>query len=129
MHTALDDVPDMFYDVHVRRGGWPVEDIDVVVGQPPPRVPACVLPVIILLENDMLEVQTVIVQASQEGLLEDGAVLVRLHAPLDAVETPDAEPGDATPDHNVAAAVLHRLRDIPRKELLSRIAPAVLPPI
>lgn len=46
------------------------------------------LVIIVLLENEGAWVEMVILKCTQEGLLENGAVLLRVHDPIDVVKSP-----------------------------------------
>lgn len=76
------------------------------------------LAIIVLLENEGVWVEMVIVKHIQEGLLENGAVLLHVHDPLDAVKSPNTLQGDAAPDHDTSSFALHLLLHIPVQELL-----------
>jgi hypothetical protein len=64
LNLSAQKVPGMFYDAHVRRIWGPRESFVQIFGNPGTCNSGCVLWVIVLLENNVQHIKTLVLQGS-----------------------------------------------------------------
>ena len=76
----------MLNDVHVRGRRGPGDCGDVVGCKPAGCETGGVFPIIVLLEEEVARLEAMIMDGTQEGLLENATVNLSIHDALDAVQ-------------------------------------------
>ena len=119
----------MLYDVHVRGRRGPGDCGDVVGCKPAGCETGGVFPIIVLLEEEVARLEAMIMDGTQEGLLENATVNLSIHDALDAVQASNPLGCDAAPDHETPSSMFDCLLHIPVQEFLPNPSAAPLPPI
>ena len=91
--------PKMLNRVEIWGLGWPVHDLNLVIVEPRSGFFALVFEVIVLLKEDILALFLKILDGSQEFILQNAAIEVRVHSSINLDSIANSIPRHAAPHH------------------------------
>ena len=93
-------IPDMLCDVHIWAPGQKWQSSDLVFSEPCSYIFRSVFQIIILLKEYTAFQQALIMDGTQESLLQDSGIFELIHGSLNAKQSTKSKFRDATPYHN-----------------------------